>query len=91
MLQRITSSQLLALADQRPAEDGCLESYLFLNGGLRATHFTAANGDGTYFDEGIDGASRTVTADEFLRDYPDALGAIWHVEGEASDASATDT
>ena len=78
---QITSSELLARANRNKAgQGGFLEPFLVLNGGLRATHFIASNGNGAYFHAGIDGKSDQVTGAEFLSDYPDALGAIWWVE-----------
>jgi hypothetical protein len=48
--------------------------------GFRTTHYLVATDDDVVSHEGCDGEEAEVTKAEFVEAYPDALGAIWHVE-----------
>jgi hypothetical protein len=71
---RLTTSELLALV-----EGNLAEASLLLMGGLRSTHFLDWEG-GFINDEGCDGERRRVTPGQFLMDYPDGLGRVWHLD-----------
>lgn len=76
---KLTSSQLLKLADKNPRK--YIEAWLPLNYRGRATHFISVKRVGvSYWHEGTGGAEGVVWIDDFLRDYPEEWGAIWHLD-----------
>lgn len=72
----ITSSVLLDLA-----KDHSLQLLLSINGFL-TTRFLGAEYNGLYFHKCGNGELSQITAEDFLRIYPDALGKVWRVVRE---------
>ena len=70
----ITSSVLLDLA-----KDHSLELSLSLNGFL-TNRFLGAEYNGLYFHKCGNGELSQITAEDFLRIYPDAHGNVWRVD-----------
>ena len=69
----ITSSALLDLA-----KDHSLQLLLSFNG-FQTTRFLGAEYNGLYFHKCGNGELSQITAEDFLRIYPDALGNVWRV------------
>ena len=74
----ITSSALLDLA-----KDHSLQLLLSINGFL-TTRFLGAEYNGLYFHKCGNGELSQITAEDFLRIYPDSLGKVWRVVRQIS-------
>ena len=74
----MTTSQLLEFG---LTSNDYIEAVLHLNTGFITRHFISVDkNSGSIYDTGCDDEEWMATRQEFLAEYPDSLGNIWHIE-----------